>query len=334
MPPLTPFCAPTRRGQLHLGASMDLFATDILIFLSNEGADSQWGAVRHALHSGFLSGVEFEARKVQLAAKLREDWVDPKLTDMNDIPKVQRMVCKCVFFVMFDVWLDDDKASILTGWRTNASAFVLPRMLQRILFNLLLNRVKKLRVDTVNIVKDAGCQEKFEQMNRDLPKQWQRPTGSKLCDEIMYVIGFAGMGGTSACVESVGQFLQAQKPAESTKIDFGQYGSPEEMQKLYKQNPEKYIKETCRLDPPVTSATQVIKEDARVPLAGREFDFPAGTYNQYVVLWPIVMMQYFPNLMCSTPSVNIWTAHSRGMASLQAKPRTNSLTPVFVRVVI
>merc|ERR1712232_813719 len=45
----------------------------------------------------------------------------------------------------------------------------------------------------------------------------------------------------------------------------------------------KYIKETARLDPPVTSACQQLRKDASVTLAGYPFTFPVGSLNQYVV---------------------------------------------------
>jgi hypothetical protein len=186
---------------------------------------------------------------------------------------------------MFGIWIDDDQATILTGWRTQASAFILPRLAQRLACNMLTNKVKKLREGTVGIIEELDLKGPFYRMNQSLPPEYRRDPVVKLCDEIMYVIGFAGMGGTSACVESCASFLQVKKPAESAAslIDFGEYQTSADMVAAYKSSPLNYIKEVCRLDPPVTSATHAIKEDQTIELAGRKFAFPQGTLSQYVV---------------------------------------------------
>jgi hypothetical protein len=152
-------------------------------------------------------------------------------------------------------------------------------------------------VGTINVIEKYGLQQTFIDMNASLPLDYQREHAVKLCDEIMYVIGFAGMGGTSACVETVGQFLQVQLPGESASdaIDFGDYDTPEKMIAAYRANPLAYIMESSRLDPPVTSATHVLKEDATVSLAGKEFDMPAGTLSQYVVSMANRDESVFPN---------------------------------------
>merc|ERR1711879_660038 len=49
------------------------------------------------------------------------------------------------------------------------------------------------------------------------------------------------------------------------------------------KNPMAYIKETCRLNPPVTSATHALKEAATIDLAGRAVSLPVGTLNQYAI---------------------------------------------------
>jgi cytochrome P450 len=264
----------------------DLFATNILIFLSNTAdPQSEWAAIRRAVHSALLSGPEYERRVREIPAQLQKTWPDADLDDMNDTSLVQRNVCKSVFYVMFGIWIDDDQATILTGWRTNASAFILPRLVQRIACNCLIKKVQTLRENTVGIIEDLDLKGVFYAMNKALPEKYRRDPVVKLCDEIMYVIGFAGMGGTSAAVESCGAFLQAKKPTESaaSMIDFGNYQTSAEMVAAYKAQPKNYIKEVCRLDPPVTSATHAIKEEQTVELAGRSFTFPKGTLSQYVV---------------------------------------------------
>mmetsp|Transcript_83879 Transcript_83879/g.234071 ORF Transcript_83879/g.234071 Transcript_83879/m.234071 type:complete len:499 (-) Transcript_83879:141-1637(-) len=264
----------------------DLFATNILIFLSNTGSsDSEWAAVRTALHNYFLSGVNYEARQRELPGLVASDWPDPSLEDMNNLPLVRRAVCKCVFFVMFGQWISDEEAEVLTGWRSLASTFVLPRLFQRILCNMGISKVKKLREGTVDIIEQRGLKQVFIDMNNSLPPQYRREPAVKLCDEIMYVIGFAGMGGTSACVETCGQFLQLKTPPESAsdRIDFGDYTTIEQMIQAFRMNPIAYMKESCRLDPPVTSATHAFKEDTEVELAGTTHLFKRGSLSQYVV---------------------------------------------------
>jgi len=264
----------------------DLFATNVLIFLSNDGPNSDWAAVRAALHNMFLNpeGLAYRERISKLQSLVSNDWKDPKFDQLNDKTLLQRSVVKCIMFVMFGEWLDDADADTLAGWRTEASAFILPRLVQRFAFNLLINKVKKLRIDTVGIIVKLNLQQAFIDMNNSLPSRWQRSHVVKLCDEIMYVIGFAGIGGTSAAVESVASFLQVKSGEAPTKsIDFGDYNTADKMKAAFAQDPDAYIRETCRLDPPVTSATGVLKEVTEVSLAGRDFTFDPGLLNQYVL---------------------------------------------------
>lgn len=174
---------------------------------------------------------------------------------------------------------------VLTGWRTNAAAFILPRLAQRFLFNFLINKVKKLRVDTVGLIEKHGLQDEFVRMNANLPTRYQRDTAVKLADEIMYFIGFAGVGGTCAAVQSCAAFLQNKIPegAAGKHIKWGVYDTPAKMQDEYRRDPVTYIKETCRLDPPVTSATTALKELTKISLAGTEHEIPEGTLEQYTI---------------------------------------------------
>jgi len=265
----------------------DLFATNILIFLSNTGgSDSEWATIRRALHEYFLnqSNQAYNNRVQQLPVLIAGDWPSPKLQDLNDKSLVTRLVSKCIFYVMFGKWIDNADAEVLAGWRTSATFFILPRLVQRFIFNLGINKVKKMREATVGLVEKYGLQEVFVSMNESMGR-WKRTPIVKLCDEIMYVIGFAGIGGTSAAVESCVAFLQNQIPKESyaEAISWGQYNSPAKMLAKYKEDPDSYIIETCRMDPPVTSATGVLKEVTQVTLSGKEFTMPAGLLNQYVV---------------------------------------------------
>jgi len=265
----------------------DLFATNILIFLSNDGSpDSEWAAIKQAVHKAFplsQTNKDYKDRLEKLNSYLQEEWATPSLKDFSNTDFVEKMVCKSVFWMMFGVWIKDEEAKTLTGWRTNAPFFILPRLMQRFLFNTGINKVKKLREDTIKIIEDNSLQYVFTKMNESLPVRYRREETVKLADEIMYVIGFAGMGGTSACVESVGAFLQNKKPKGSYDINFGTYKTPAEMVAAYTKDPYQYIREVCRLDPPVTSATQVLKEASNAEINGRDYSLPAGTLNQYVL---------------------------------------------------
>lgn len=266
----------------------ELFASNALIFLSNNGSiDSEWAVLRRAIHEHFLNmeTTEYQRRMLTLQHRLMEDNTKPRLSDLDDVFCVQRMVSKSIFYIMFGIWLDDTDAKILSGWRTLAPVFILPRIAQRMLLGLGLCQVKKLRKNTVNVIEKHSLTDTFVQMNKGLPEKYRRPSAAKLCDEIMFVIGFAGIGGTSACVETVGKFLHLKIPLELPKdmIDFGDFCSSEQMIAAFEKNSMAYIKEACRLNPPVTSATQVLKEATSVELVGRTFTLPIGTLNSYAI---------------------------------------------------
>jgi len=266
----------------------ELFASGTLIFLSNDGGnDSEWAAIRRVIHQYFLNmqTAEYKCRMDTLTDRLVEDRANPDEKDFNDIAWVQRTVSKCIFYVMFGIWLDDADAKLLTGWRTLGGVFILPRIAQRMLLGLGVWQVKKLRESTMRLVEKHGLTDIFVQMNNSLPEEYRRQSPAKLCDEIMFVVGFAGIGGTSACLETVGQFLQLKIPMELPKdmIDFGNFHSRDQMKAAFEKNSIGYIKEACRLNPPVTSATRVLKESVTIDLAGRSFSLPIGTLNSYAI---------------------------------------------------
>lgn len=263
----------------------DMFPTSLLIFLSN-GPGTEWEAVRNAVHGALLDAgsAEVKQRMAALPQRLAEDWKQPKLEDMNDTPRVNRMVSKCVFFVLFGKWITDEEAIVLSAWRSNAGVFILPRIVQRAICNIKIREVKKLRAASVAIVEKYGLQQVFVDMNNRLG-QWKRQSVVQLCDEIVFGVGFAGIGGTSAACETVAAFLQCKMPGESPAkyIKWGSYDTAAKMVEKYKQNSEAYIKEALRMDPPVTSATNALKEETKVMLKGKERTMPAGLLNQYVV---------------------------------------------------
>merc|ERR1740121_2709912 len=125
---------------------------------------------------------------------------------------------------MLGSWIEDEEAETLAAWRTYAGDFVLPRLIQRVAFNTLIKKVKKLREDTVLLVERYGKQDIFMDMNKKLPEQYRRETAVDLCDEIMFGFGFAGIGGTCALVESTAAFLKCHIPAESPGEKYIKFG--------------------------------------------------------------------------------------------------------------
>jgi len=269
----------------------DLFASNLLIFLSNEGPESEWAELRKLLHEFFLNqgAASYKKRTAELAERINIDWPNGKLSDTSDALVVDKAVAKSVFYVMFGIWIEDSEAELLSRWRSYAGYFVLPRLVQRLAFNLLINKVKQLRADTVGLVEKYGQQQIFIDMNNKLSERYRRPTAVELCDQMMFVVGFAGIGGTCALVESTASFLQCKVPkgsAGAKYIKWGEYASTEKMVAKYKDGangPENYLREVARMDPPVTSACCTLKEETKVTLAGQEFTLPAGYLQQYVV---------------------------------------------------
>jgi len=261
----------------------DMFPTDLLIFLPG-GPGTQWEAVRNALHAQLLSPDSFNKRMEALPQLLQANWSNPMFEQLNDAALLQRMVSKCVFFMLFGKWVTDEEGDLLAGWRTNAGAFVLPRIAQRVMCNIKIRQIKKLRAASVGLVEKYGLQPVFVQMNNSLGP-WKKQNVVQLCDEIVFGIGFAGIGGTAAACETVAAFLQCKPPTESAAkhIKWGAYDTGAKMVAKYAQNPETYIREACRIDPPVTSATHVLPVDTMVDLAGHQRVMPAGMLSQYVL---------------------------------------------------
>ncbi|CAK9065451.1 unnamed protein product [Durusdinium trenchii] len=265
----------------------DLFATNILLFLSNDGPDSEWAHMRSALHCTLLDrGASwYIERSKKLRSLVAAEWPNPQLTDLSDTPRVRLMVAKCVFYMMFGVWLPNEDAEIMRGWRDNALYFVLPRLVHRFLFNFGIRKVKSLRANSVAVIEKHGLESFIVDINEKLPERYKRTPVVKLCDEMMFAVGFAGIGGTSACCETVGAFLQRKIPEEASAhlINFEKFPTIESMVEAFKNDPLSYIKEACRIDPPVTSATSVSKETRVVTLKGRKYTMPENTFHNYTL---------------------------------------------------
>jgi len=260
----------------------DFFASNLLIFLPNTIGDSEWKAIRFAMHSVLFDGAE--KRVKALGSMLAAEWLKPKLTDLNDVSFLQKVVAQSVFWALFGVWLDDTDAKVLSQWNNAAPTAIFPRLFQRFVFNLFINRMKSLREDTVRIIEKHGLQSRFYEMN-SLLGRWRRDSVVKLCDEMMWIVCFAGVSGVASSAVSTVAFLQNQKPPESdaANIDLSRYPTQADMEAIYKRNPNNYIKEAGRIDPPVTSATTSLAEDGAFALAGQERTLDTGTLNQYVI---------------------------------------------------
>merc|ERR1712228_1122394 len=117
-----------------------------------------------------METAEYKRRMDTLMDRLAEDRAKPDVNDFSDLSWVQRMVSKSIFYLMFGVWVDDADAKILSGWRSLAPVFILPRIAQRMLLGLGLCQVKKLRKNTVNIIEKHSLTDTFVQMNKGLPE--------------------------------------------------------------------------------------------------------------------------------------------------------------------
>lgn len=266
----------------------DIFPKKLLIFLPNIGNDTEWRYLRQALHEVFLTstGQTYQMRQKSLPKQIADQWPQANLQDLTkDTARLQELVSKCVFFMLFGVWVTDEEAKTLSAWRSYASLFILPRLVQRAMFNFGIRKVKRLRVDTVRIVEKYQLEDIFSKMNELLPQRYRRDPVVRLCDEILYVIGFAGIGGTSAMCETAAAFFQLKTPAEfpRNKVDFSKFENSDMMIQAYNKDPFSFLKECCRIDPPVTSATSILKEEMSCLLNGRKNVFPKGTFRQYVL---------------------------------------------------
>lgn len=152
----------------------------------------EWAHLRRALHATLLDhGLSsYQERKQGLKALIASDWRAPKLRDFDDTERLRLMVTKCIFYMLFGVWLPEEDAKVLKGWRDDALYFVLPRLVHRFLLNFGIRKVKKLRVDSVKVIQKHGLEKVFEDMNQMLPKKFQRSPAprflTKACRRRLY----------------------------------------------------------------------------------------------------------------------------------------------------
>ncbi|KAG8463814.1 hypothetical protein KFE25_004087 [Diacronema lutheri] len=267
-----------QRGPVRAGFFLiapDIFASRILLFLSNIGRDSEWAAVRSQAHKMLF--VPSSARLADLERRVRADWsplAPPTAADLKDATCTVRLVTKCVFYALFGKWLDDADTEVLTGWRTMAATFVMPRATQRLLLNHGVEQLGTLRINSLGVVRKHKLEVFFAEFNEGLGK-WRRTHLADLVDEIMFAVGFAGVGGTSAAVASMGSFLAAEQSADGGAhgVDFDGR-SAADMHALYAKDPQAFIMEACRLSSPVGTFTTLLPETTPFATLGA---VPAGT---------------------------------------------------------
>mmetsp|Transcript_90403 Transcript_90403/g.269745 ORF Transcript_90403/g.269745 Transcript_90403/m.269745 type:complete len:561 (-) Transcript_90403:341-2023(-) len=254
------------------------FPPGLLIFLSNDqGPGSAWEEIRRAFHSVWLDefGAAYQGRLAQLDGLVRESWQQPSLQGLAS-EDVSLLVSRCIFFVFFGIWVTEEEAAIIAQWRGLAAYFVLPRLVHRLAFNLMLYPIMSLRAQTLGMIRRYRLEHIFSSINAGLSPANRRPVDVQICDELMFAIGFAGIGGTTAGTVSVGRFLMALGSADASgAVDFGNRDRTA-MTELFLQSPRKFIQETCRISSPVGTCTTVLKgaQDLGLLGGGRS---PAGT---------------------------------------------------------
>lgn len=104
-----------------------------------------------------------------------------------------------------------------------------------------MRQVGALRINSLGIMRKHKLEGLFAQFNEGLGN-WKRAQLAEMADEIMFLVGFAGIGGTSSATASVGRFLGVQQSIEGGKdgVDFGGK-SAADMRALYTANPQAFI---------------------------------------------------------------------------------------------
>lgn len=118
---------------------------------------------------------------------------------MSNTSLIQRMIAKCIWWVVFGVWVEDVDAKILAGWRSEAENFVLPELIHRAMCNRRIKRIQQLRIDTGKLVEKYGVHRQLARMNNSLPKQ-HRPDelqNTKHCSQVK--LGSNMFGDTNLC---------------------------------------------------------------------------------------------------------------------------------------
>ena len=272
----------------------EAFPPRMLLFVDG----SEWSTVRSALIEKLTAKRCWEGRLPNLAAAMEAKLKPAGGFTLATLDKTLSDNCVAfgVWYLLFGVELTPEQCATVAAWGASglAGVFVFPRLLQRIAFNQLLKRITKLRKDTLAVAKAHGLQDLLVSMNESLG-EYKRPTAVEFSDELMYAVNFAGVGGTSHGCWNVSQFLRGEGndvPLAGLGADVPATTFPpkEKLPGLFKSNPTAFIKESVRIDAPVTSATCVFKEDTEIDginmsCCGKpgKLCVKAGTMHQYVL---------------------------------------------------
>ena len=163
-------------------------------------------------------------------------------------PLSDKLVALAVWFLLFGVELSDAQAATAAAWGASGSAgfFVFPRLIQRIAFNVLVGRVKQLRLDTLSIVTSHGLQPLFGKMNDALPEAYRQPDCGRAVRRNDVRRQLRGRGRHAArprgpshnsCSARLSTCPRAWSPSR-----------PGDLHTLYQQDPDAFIKECDGLD--------------------------------------------------------------------------------------
>ena len=155
-------------------------------------------------------------------------------------------------------------------WNTVPKLLFLPRFLDRVLLGALSREAASARRDVLALLTARGLDAVFVAMNEALPPHHRRATTVELADEIMTAVNFAGVNGTThLLVSTLAHLRGATSDIPSDALDFpppGEQGA--DLVALYRRDPDAFVLESCRVDPPVTSACATFVEEGQTITLG------------------------------------------------------------------
>lgn len=102
-------------------------------------------------------------------------------------------------------------------------------------------RTRQLREDSVAIIRRYQLEDIFRKAHDSLPEQYRRETVVSFADELMFAMGFAGVGGTTNGVLNVGSFLNDAVPRDAPADSVSVPTNTGDMPQLYRQDPQRFI---------------------------------------------------------------------------------------------
>ena len=287
-------CSSNQKRGPYMGASIlacpRVIGKHILLFIDGE----EHKAFRSTLITHLLSPSVYEPRVAELPRVLAPLLPSPanldafvKTSGESDEVLLSKMVARCLWFLVFGeagLLEPGEELDTVAAWYSLPKPMVFPRMLDRLAFGAIGGKVLAGRKAVVELIHKKGLASLFREMNGGLPASYRAPTDAKLCDDLMVAINFAGVNGTVQLLRSTLAALRRatyEAPAESIVYP------PDNLVNLFKSNPNGFLLETCRLDPPVTSACCLLKQEEEVEVAAvccgtKKASFKEGTAQQYV----------------------------------------------------